>query len=501
MKIRGSSSSSSSASLEMNHHSSFLSPLFAALDYQDTLEKRRKIDESINDSRVSVGEGESSSSMYYVPPGYRSGGTSSSEERDIGNANGSAPPVMAPYPVLSNQQGFVRYGTEVTPVFPGLNNLWSPQPVVNPYQYGSRPYNNISASGTVAPNPKQKTEDFWNSHNPQQMDNIYDHVPALHSGFAPYQAMFQNPFFSASVRGPTWNESFTSLLSKTQDPHDDYPLAPKPVRGQVLNSSPSAPCTKNEQQNVYATSQGLAEETLDGCAPISQHKRKRMDSPSYVSTTNNATTSDGNDKDDVEPSSRHATPPWLGHNAAETLVSLKSACTTIAANTYRFEEETDMEGKDWVLLVQKELRNTDVGNLGRIVLPKKDAEANLPHLIAKDGVFLQMDDMSFSTKWRFKYRYWPNNKSRMYVMENTGEFVRAHNLQTGDYFIIYKDRHSGNYIAQGKKGKKPLNNGDDERSDEDVTEKSSGSNNSNLNVNAENVSSKRKGSSRYIKRL
>ncbi|GJN17886.1 hypothetical protein PR202_gb04992 [Eleusine coracana subsp. coracana] len=37
------------------------------------------------------------------------------------------------------------------------------------------------------------------------------------------------------------------------------------------------------------------------------------------------------------------------------------------------------------VILQKELRNSDVSQLGRIVLPKKEAEAYLPNLISKDG--------------------------------------------------------------------------------------------------------------------
>lgn len=36
-------------------------------------------------------------------------------------------------------------------------------------------------------------------------------------------------------------------------------------------------------------------------------------------------------------------------------------------------------------------------------------------------------------------RFWPNNKSRMYVLENTGEFIRRHGLKCGDYIAIYQD--------------------------------------------------------------
>ncbi|XP_038971044.1 B3 domain-containing protein Os04g0676600-like [Phoenix dactylifera] len=104
------------------------------------------------------------------------------------------------------------------------------------------------------------------------------------------------------------------------------------------------------------------------------------------------------------------------------------------------------------MVLQKELTNSDVGRIGRIVLPKKEAESNLPPLSERDGMMLQMDDLILPTTWKFKYRFWPNNRSRMYIMETTGDFVRTHGLEAGDFFIIYKSSASGNYAVASKKG-------------------------------------------------
>ncbi|KAM3391313.1 hypothetical protein ACQJBY_012780 [Aegilops geniculata] len=107
--------------------------------------------------------------------------------------------------------------------------------------------------------------------------------------------------------------------------------------------------------------------------------------------------------------------------------------------------------KDYHMIVWKELTNSDVGNIGRIVVPKRDAEANLPALLERDGLILKMEDMRLPVTWNFKFRYWPNNKSRMYVLESTGEFSKNHNLETQDTFIIYKSLESGKYLVRGEK--------------------------------------------------
>jgi uncharacterized protein (DUF1684 family) len=75
------------------------------------------------------------------------------------------------------------------------------------------------------------------------------------------------------------------------------------------------------------------------------------------------------------------------------------------------------------LLLQKDLQPSDIGSLGRIILPKKESEVHLPSLTLK-GVFISMEDFDTRMTWSFQYRYWPNNRSRMYLLEGTGLFFQ-----------------------------------------------------------------------------
>ncbi|XP_011656199.1 B3 domain-containing transcription factor FUS3 [Cucumis sativus] len=102
-------------------------------------------------------------------------------------------------------------------------------------------------------------------------------------------------------------------------------------------------------------------------------------------------------------------------------------------------------------LFQKELKNSDVSSLRRMILPKKAAETHLPALESKEGMMITMDDLDGVHVWNFKYRFWPNNNSRMYVLENTGDFVNAHGLHLGDFIMIYQDCEEHNYVIQAKK--------------------------------------------------
>ncbi|KAG8078835.1 hypothetical protein GUJ93_ZPchr0007g6162 [Zizania palustris] len=91
----------------------------------------------------------------------------------------------------------------------------------------------------------------------------------------------------------------------------------------------------------------------------------------------------------------------------------------------------------WFLL-QKVLKQSDVGSLSRIVLPK-EAEVHLPELKTRDGISIPMKDIGMSRVWYMRYWFWPNNKSRMYLLENTGDFVRSNELKEGDFIVIYSD--------------------------------------------------------------
>ncbi|CAN1131296.1 Regulatory protein viviparous-1 [Linum perenne] len=112
--------------------------------------------------------------------------------------------------------------------------------------------------------------------------------------------------------------------------------------------------------------------------------------------------------------------------------------------------------KNLRFLLQKVLKQSDVGSLGRIVLPKKEAEMHLPELEARDGISIAMEDIGTSRVWNMRYRFWPNNKSRMYLLESTGDFVRANGLQEGDFIVIYSDVKCGKYLIRGVKVRQPI---------------------------------------------
>ncbi|XP_057498445.1 B3 domain-containing transcription repressor VAL2-like isoform X1 [Actinidia eriantha] len=84
-----------------------------------------------------------------------------------------------------------------------------------------------------------------------------------------------------------------------------------------------------------------------------------------------------------------------------------------------------------VPLFEKVLSASDAGRIGRLVLPKACAEAYFPHISQPEGVPLRIQDVK-GKEWVFQFRFWPNNNSRMYVLEGVTPCIQSMQLQAGD---------------------------------------------------------------------
>ncbi|KAK2386548.1 B3 domain-containing transcription repressor VAL1 [Trifolium repens] len=84
-----------------------------------------------------------------------------------------------------------------------------------------------------------------------------------------------------------------------------------------------------------------------------------------------------------------------------------------------------------VPLFEKVLSASDAGRIGRLVLPKACAEAYFPHISHSEGLPLRVQDVK-GNEWTFQFRFWPNNNSRMYVLEGVTPCIQAMELRAGD---------------------------------------------------------------------
>ncbi|KAL4563459.1 hypothetical protein LXL04_027502 [Taraxacum kok-saghyz] len=98
------------------------------------------------------------------------------------------------------------------------------------------------------------------------------------------------------------------------------------------------------------------------------------------------------------------------------------------------------------VVVQKLLTSSDVGDQGRILLPKKEVEENLPGLATKEGVLIVMKEVFSYTEWRMKFRYWANHKGNIYLFDQCDDFIQKNLLEAGDQLNLYQDEQKNLYF-------------------------------------------------------
>lgn len=63
-------------------------------------------------------------------------------------------------------------------------------------------------------------------------------------------------------------------------------------------------------------------------------------------------------------------------------------------------------------------------------------QAYFPPISQPEGLPLQIQDVK-GKEWMFQFRFWPNNNSRMYVLEGVTPCIQSMQLQAGDTGIFY----------------------------------------------------------------
>nr|QNI23771.1 AP2/ERF transcription factor [Camptotheca acuminata] len=100
-----------------------------------------------------------------------------------------------------------------------------------------------------------------------------------------------------------------------------------------------------------------------------------------------------------------------------------------------------------VPLFEKVLSASDAGRIGRLVLPKACAEAYFPPISHSEGLPLRIQDIK-GKEWTFQFRFWPNNNSRMYVLEGVTPCIQNMQLQAGDT-VIFSRIDPGGQLVMG----------------------------------------------------
>ncbi|KAK4764523.1 hypothetical protein SAY87_013961 [Trapa incisa] len=108
-----------------------------------------------------------------------------------------------------------------------------------------------------------------------------------------------------------------------------------------------------------------------------------------------------------------------------------------------------------VPLFEKVLSASDAGRIGRLVLPKACAEAYFPPISQSEGVPVRIQDVK-GNEWTFQFRFWPNNNSRMYVLEGVTPCIQSMQLRAGDTVIFSRITPEGKLVMGFRKASHSL---------------------------------------------
>ncbi|KAM0995792.1 hypothetical protein EV1_005934 [Malus domestica] len=108
-----------------------------------------------------------------------------------------------------------------------------------------------------------------------------------------------------------------------------------------------------------------------------------------------------------------------------------------------------------VPLFEKVLSASDAGRIGRLVLPKACAEAYFPPISQSEGLPIRIQDVK-DNEWTFQFRFWPNNNSRMYVLEGVTPCIQSMQLEAGDTVTFSRIDPGGRLVIGFRKASRCL---------------------------------------------
>ncbi|TYJ97230.1 B3 domain-containing transcription repressor VAL1-like isoform X2 [Cucumis melo var. makuwa] len=199
--------------------------------------------------------------------------------------------------------------------------------------------------------------------------------------------------------------SFTYSKLDTSRPHLELKDMKEPLTQPSLNITLGVPL--GTPNFVVPCSGSAAQEDEKSILPYQQGQRSRPIFPKLIKT---GTTVNSEARKGMAPLVRIARPPAEGRGKNQLLPSLNSTI---------------------VPLFEKVLSASDAGRIGRLVLPKACAEAYFPPISQSEGLPVRVQDVK-GNEWTFQFRFWPNNNSRMYVLEGVTPCIQSMQLRAGD---------------------------------------------------------------------
>ncbi|BBN16131.1 RAV-like factor [Marchantia polymorpha subsp. ruderalis] len=175
---------------------------------------------------------------------------------------------------------------------------------------------------------------------------------------------------------------------------------------------------------VSAESRDLASK-FTGLSPYRSRHRQLLPRPYHAGTA--SPNSNAEVKSNEAGSVRVARPPGQGRGRNQLLPRYWPRITD-----QELQQITSGDSNATITpLFEKMLSASDAGRIGRLVLPKACAEAYFPAISQPEGLPMKIQDIT-GKEWLFQFRFWPNNNSRMYVLEGVTPCIQSMQLLAGD---------------------------------------------------------------------
>ncbi|KAJ0972428.1 hypothetical protein J5N97_020387 [Dioscorea zingiberensis] len=252
----------------------------------------------------------------------------------------------------------------------------------------------------------------WVPNSPYQIDptsfSSYGHAVAAPPPGFHYQSTTTNQPFSPVPEFVDPSAAWQSHFATTQAPHYSVPLVPAqpPFVGCFSNQFQGSQFYQQDERlaRMASATKEARKKRMARQRRISalhhhhhhhhHHNRHRLQHSQPTAPPTSPPQSDA--KDWASSSSSPASNP-LGSQTQQQ----NNQCNATSSADKRQGLKTE---KNLRFLLQKVLKQSDVGSLGRIVLPKKEAEIHLPELDARDGISIAMEDIGTSKVWNMRYR-------------------------------------------------------------------------------------------------
>ncbi|KAK1257060.1 60S ribosomal protein L23A [Acorus gramineus] len=216
----------------------------------------------------------------------------------------------------------------------------------------------------------------------QSLSTLYEN-PAIQTRAGPVSITPKPPLLTPATRDPHnygYNSTFSHASMKTQEVVN----VPRESQNSWINNGVPRTSHSTQAHNVV-----LKDFSISSMIHNNTHNIDFQSSSIYADQQqmNNAA-------GDISTSSQTFVPPQSELNLRYPLLNFSG-----------LDDKKELEVLRMIPIIQKELQNSDVSHLRRIVLPKKDAETLLPQLSEREGLTLYMEDVVFPIIWKFKYRY------------------------------------------------------------------------------------------------